>query len=153
MHRPPSSQVLCSRLGNFFILPVENVLHFMALAMAETLACGTATAEAVALTTNATLNDWRPDDAFFDLLKGKDVVSALLADIASPAVADGNRNETVKVQKDINKDFVNGSNGRKHKMDWLPPYFRFPPTTDTQRGGIAVVDKWLSVAELITSAM
>jgi ParB family transcriptional regulator, chromosome partitioning protein len=132
-------------------LSEEDVLRLLALAMAETLACGTATAEAVAMTTSATLNDWRPDDTFFDLLGGKDVVQAMLADIASPAVADGNKGETTKVQKGIIKDFLYGSNGREHKMDWLPPYFKFPPQAYTQRGGVSAVDRWNTAASLFTA--
>ena len=130
-------------------LPEDDILRLLALAMAETLACGTATAEAVAMTTSATLNDWRPDDTFFDLLGGKDVVQAMLADIASPAVADGNKGETSKVQKGIIKDFLKGTNGREHKMDWLPPYFQFPPKAYTERGHVGVVDKWNMAAELL----
>ncbi len=132
-------------------LPEDDVLRLLALAMAETLACGTATAEAVAMTTSATLNDWRPDDTFFDLLGGKDVVQAMLADIASPAVADGNKSETSKVQKGIIKDFLNGTNGREHKMDWLPPYFQFPPKAYTERGGVSAVDRWNTAASLFTA--
>jgi ParB family transcriptional regulator, chromosome partitioning protein len=132
-------------------LPEDDVLRVMALAMAETMTCGTATAEAVAMTTRATLNDWRPDDAFFDLLGGKDVVQAMLADIASPAVADGNRNETSKVQKGIVKDFLHGANGREHKMDWLPPYFQFPPKAYTERAGVCAVDKWSTAASRFTA--
>ena len=130
-------------------LPEDDVLRLLALAMAETLACGTATAEAVAMTTSATLNDWRPDDTFFDLLGDKDVVQAMLADIASPAVADGNKSETSKLKKDIIKDFLKGTNGREHKMDWLPPYFQFPPKAYTEHGHVGVVDKWNMAAELL----
>jgi ParB family chromosome partitioning protein len=132
-------------------LPEVDVLRLLALAMAETLACGAATAEAVAMTTSATLNDWRPDDTFFDLLGGKDVVQAMLADIASPAVADGNKGETAKVQKGIIQDFLHGSNGREHKMDWLPHYFQFPPKAYTGRGGVSAVDKWSTAASLFTA--
>lgn len=139
---------LASLFARLLKLPEEDVLRLLALAMAETLACGTVAAEAVAMTTSATLNDWRPDDTFFDLMGGKDVVQAMLADIASPAVADGNKGETSKVQKGIIKDFLRGTNGREYKMDWLPPYFQFPPKAYTERGGIGAVDKWNMAAEL-----
>jgi ParB family transcriptional regulator, chromosome partitioning protein len=133
-------------------LPEDDVLRFMALAMAETLSVGTAISELVGAVTHATLNDWRPDDTFFDLLGGKDVVNAMLADIGTPAVAEANKDATTKVQKGIIKDYLTGDNGREHKADWLPAYFRFPIVTHTERAGIAVVDKWQSVAELTTSA-
>ena len=144
---------LSSLFARLLKLPEDDILRLLALAIAETLSCGTATAEAVAMTTSATLNDWRPDDTFFDLLGGKDVVQALLADIASPAVADGNRNETAKVQKGIIKDIMRGENGREQNADWLPAYFRFPPMALTSRSGVAIVDKWHSVAELLHPAM
>ena len=139
---------LASLFARFLKLPEAVVLRLLALAMAETLASGTATAESVAMTTSATLNDWRPDDTFFDLLAGKDVVQAMLADIASPAVADGNKGETAKVQKGIIKDFLHGTNGREHKMDWLPLYFQFPPKAYSTRSGTGCGDSWNKVAAL-----
>jgi ParB family transcriptional regulator, chromosome partitioning protein len=64
----------------------------------------------------------------------------------------GNKGETAKVQKGIIKDFMHGANGREHKMDWLPSYFKFPPKALTERGGVAVADKWQGVADLLTPA-
>jgi ParB family transcriptional regulator, chromosome partitioning protein len=56
------------------------------------------------------------------------------------------------VQKGIIKDFLHGTNGREHKMDWLPPYFQFPPKAYTERGGVGAVDRWNAVAESIITA-
>lgn len=133
-------------------LPDEDVLRLLGLAMAETLSAGTVAAELAGAVTGATLNDWRPDDTFFDLLNGKDVVNALLADIGTPAIADSNKAEPAKVQKGIIKDIMRGQNGREKSGDWLPGYFRFPASAHTERGGIAIVDKWQNVAELIDPA-
>jgi len=116
------------------------------LAMAETLAVGTATAEVTGVVIGATLNDWRPDDIFFDLVSNKEVVNAMLADIASPVIAQANRDEPNKVKKAIIKDFMRGQNGREHKADWLPPYFQFPIKAYTEQGGVAVADSWKSIA-------
>jgi ParB family transcriptional regulator, chromosome partitioning protein len=144
-------------LANIFAqllkLSEEDVLRLMALAMAETLAVGMASAEFAGAVTGATLNDWRPDDIFFDLLNGKDVVNALLSDVGSPAIAEGNKGETAKVQKGIIKNIMGGENGRDQNADWLPAYFRFPASAHTERGGIAIVDKWNGVAELLNTAM
>ena len=142
---------LAHLLARLLKLPEDDILRLLAMAMAETLTCGTATAEAIAMTTSATLNDWRPDDTFFDLLGGKDVVQAMLADIASPAVAEGNKSETSKVQKGIIKDFLHGTNGREHKIDWLPPYFQFPPKAYTERGGVDAVDQWNTAVSLFSA--
>jgi ParB family transcriptional regulator, chromosome partitioning protein len=134
-------------------LPDEEVLRLMALAMSETLSAGTATAELAGAVTSATLNDWRPDDTFFDLLNGKDVVNALLSDVGTPAIAEGNKAEPAKVQKGIIKDIMRGDNGRDQNADWSPAYFRFPASGHTDRGGIAIVDKWKSVAEMLNPAV
>lgn len=134
-------------------LPEDDVLRLMALAMAETLALGTATSELAGAVTHATLNDWRPDNTFFDLLGGKDTVNALLADIGTPAVAEANKDVTTKVQKGIIKDYLTGENGREQKADWLPSYFRFPINSYRETSGIALADKWNSVAAWMTPAM
>jgi ParB family transcriptional regulator, chromosome partitioning protein len=143
---------MASIFAQLLKLPEDDVLRLMALAMAETLSVGTAASELAGAVTHATLNDWRPDDTFFDLLGGKDVVNAMLADIGSPAVAEANKDATTKVQKGIIKDYLTGENGREHKPDWLPAYFRFPIAAHTDRAGIAVVDKWNTVAELLKPA-
>jgi ParB family transcriptional regulator, chromosome partitioning protein len=141
---------VASLFAQLLKLPDDYVLRLMALAMAETLSAGTATAELAGAVTRATLNDWRPDDTFFDLLNGKDVVNALVVDIGTPAISVGNKAEPAKVQKGIIRDIMRGENGREQNADWLPAYFQFPPTTHTQRGGVAIVDKWQNVAKLIT---
>lgn len=143
---------LASISAQLLKLSDDDVLKLLALAMAEILGLGTATAELVGHVTSATQKDWRPDDTFFDLLNGKDVVNALLSDIGSAAIADGNKAEPTKVQKGIIKDILRGENGREQNADWLPAYFCFPPKTHTERGGLGIVDKWQSVAELINPA-
>jgi len=127
-------------------LPEVDVLRLLALAMAETLAAGTAASEVAGIVTGATLNDWRPDDTFFDLLNNKEVINAMLSDIASPAIAQGNKDEPNKIKKAIIKDHMRGLNSREHKADWLPPYFQFPIKTYSEQGGVAVSDKWKTVA-------
>jgi ParB family transcriptional regulator, chromosome partitioning protein len=144
---------LASVFAQLLKLSEVDVLRLLALAMAETLAVGTATSELVGAVTSATLNDWRPDDIFFDLLNGKDVVNAMLSDAGTPAIAEGNKGETAKVQKGIIKDIMRGENGRERNGDWSPAYFRFPASAHSDRGGIAIVDKWHSVAELLHPAM
>jgi ParB family chromosome partitioning protein len=134
--------------ARFLKLSNDDVLRILALAMAETLACGSAASEAAGMVSGASLANWTPDAVFFDLLAGKDVVHAILADVASPTVADGNKGETGKVQKGIIRDCLEGTNGRPKTEKWLPPYLQFPAKGYTDRGGINVVERWQSVAGL-----
>jgi ParB family transcriptional regulator, chromosome partitioning protein len=124
----------------------EDVLRLLALAMAETLAVGTAISEVTGVATGATLIDWRPDDTFFDLLGNKEAINAMLADIASASIAQANKDEPNKVKKAIIKDFMRGLNGREHNADWLPSYFQFPIKSYTEQDGIAVADSWKTIA-------
>jgi ParB family chromosome partitioning protein len=144
---------LASVFAQLLKLLEDDVLRLLALAMAETLAVGSAASELAAAVTHPALNGWRPDDTFFDLLGGKEVVNAMLADIGSPTIAEANKDATTKVQKGIIKDYLTGENGREQKADWLPTYFRFPVAAHTDRGGIAIVDKWKSMADSLNPAM
>ena len=147
--RPNSDGYAVSSLfAHFLKLSNDDVLRILALAMAETLALGLEASEAAATITGATLNDWRPDQTFFDLLGNKQVLAAILSEIASPAVAEGNKAEPSKVQKTIIKDYLEGTNGRPQNADWLPPYFQFPPNAYTHESGISVVENWQSVKNL-----
>ena len=146
------SYAVSSLFVHFLKLSDDDVLRVLALAMAETLALGSEASEAAANITGATLSDWRPDQTFFDLLGNKQVLTAILSEIASPAVAEGNKAEPSKVQKAIIKDYLEGTNGRPQNADWLPPYFQFPPKAYTDNSGIGVVENWQSVANLFAPA-
>ena len=151
--RPNADNYAVSSLfAHFLKLSDDDVLRILALAMAETLALGSEASEAAAITTGATLNDWRPDQTFFDLLGNKQVITAILSEIASPAVAEGNKAEPCKLQKAIIKDYLEGTNGRPQNADWLPPYFQFPPNAYSQSSGIGVVEHWQSVKDLFAPA-
>jgi len=140
---------IVSLFARFLAMDDEKCLRILALAMAETIGCGSAIAEAAGIKMNADLTGlWWADATFLNLLGGKDVVQAILADIATPAVADGNKTETSKVQKGIIRDYLDGGNGRPKHENWLPAYLRFPAKGYTERGSIGVVDRWQSVASL-----
>ena len=44
---------------------------------------------------------WQPDEAFFEILRDKRVINAMVADIAGESVADSVLTDTGKVQKNI----------------------------------------------------
>ena len=90
---------------------------------------------------------WQPDAAFFELIRDKTMVNALLADIGGEAVASANAGEKVKSQKQLIGDFLDGGNGRP-KTDWLPRWMAFPPAVYTERGGFRTVSHAFQVAPL-----
>ena len=102
--------------------------------MAETLEAGTAIVEALGTHLNLDMRDyWQADDAFFDLLRNKAAVNAMLRHIGGKAVANANVTATTTVQKKFVRDFITGD-GRKKAEGWRPRYMEFPFKAYTKAG-------------------
>jgi ParB family chromosome partitioning protein len=69
---------------------------------------------------------WHADDVFFDLIRDRVTVNALVADVAGEATAKANFVEKTRVQKDIVRDCLAGANGRAKVEGWLPGWLAFP---------------------------
>lgn len=108
-------------------LPDAEVARIAAFAMADTLAVGSAMVEAVG---NVLKPDphgqWQADETFFELLRDRATVNAMLAEVAGDAVAKGNASEKLKTQKQIIRDCLAGTNGREKVETWLPGWIAFP---------------------------
>lgn len=116
----------------------DDVMRVLTLVMAETLAAGSAVVEALGNHLNVDMGIWwQPDDAFFDLLRDKEIANSMLADVGGKLVADGNVAEKVKTQKNIIRDFLAGENGRPWVETWLPRWMKFPAESYTSRSGSA----------------
>jgi ParB family chromosome partitioning protein len=104
-----------------------EVLRIAAFAMAETLAVGSAAVEAAGAVLKADPRGmWQPDEAFFDLLRDRATVNAMLAEVAGEAVAKGNATEKLKTQKQIIRDYLAGRNDRPKVENWVPGWMEFP---------------------------
>ena len=68
---------------------------------------------------------WKPDEAFFDLLRDKRAINAMVAEIASPAAAKAALTETATTQKTIIRDCLAGNSGEA-KPDWRPRWMQVP---------------------------
>ena len=127
-----------------------EVMRVLALVMAETLEAGTAVVEALGIHLKVDMRGlWEPDDAFFDLLRNKAAVNAMLRHIGGKAVADANVSATTKVQKKIIRDFISG-NGRKKVEGWLPRYMAFPFKAYTKNGGGRLTDNTARIKSLFS---
>jgi len=121
-------------------LPENVVLDVAAVVMAETLASGSALIEMLGVTLGVSMTDyWQADQAFYDLLRDKEVATAVLAEVGGSSVAKANAKETGKVIKSVIADCLNGENGRKKQEAWVPRWMAFPPSAYTARGGVATV--------------
>ena len=127
----------------------DEALRVLAIIMAETLQAGTAVVEALGTHLKVDMRDyWEADDAFFDLLRDKEAVNAMVRHIGGKRVADANVTAATKVQKKIVRDFITGD-GRKKVEGWLPHYMAFPFSAYTQRGGGRLSDNTARIKSLI----
>ncbi|MER9971369.1 hypothetical protein [Mesorhizobium sp. M0060] len=127
----------------------DDVMRVLTLVMAETLAAGSTVIEALGNHLNVDMGTWwQPDDAFFDLLRDKEIANSMLAEVGGKLVADGNVAEKVKTQKKITRDFLAGENGRLRVETWLPRWMKFPAESYTSRGGFRTADQWAQVQPL-----
>ena len=145
----PTAVVFAKLLG----LSDEDVLRIAACVMAETIEAGSAVVEAVGNHLGVDAGQhWQPDDAFFDMIRDKAVLNAMLAEIAGKRCADSNIAEKAKTQKKIVRDCLDGANGRAKVEGWLPGWLAFPVRTCTENGTLATVDEWARVRSLFDGA-
>src|SRR3546814_8597463 len=75
-------------------LPDRAVMDVIAIVMGETLFAGSAAIEAVGLHIGIDMTAWwSADDAFFDGLRDKEVLAALVAEVGGDEVATANAKE------------------------------------------------------------
>lgn len=122
------------------VLTDDDLGPVIAVVMGETLALANAVIEAVGHEVSIDMATyWQADDAFFELLRDRDVLSAIVADIAGEDVAAANAKEKGKVLKQIAHDHLEGTNGRRKTEAWVPRWMAFPPSAYTARGGVGTV--------------
>jgi len=127
----------------------EAVMPVVAIVMGETLAVGSAAVEAVGTTLGVDMaHYWQADDAFFALLRDKEVLTRIVAEVAGEAIAAANAKETGGTLKRIVADHLAGENGRAKVENWVPRWMAFPPSAYTARGGVATVE----AASLVAAA-
>lgn len=116
------------------------VMDVIAVVMGETLESGSAAVEAVGSEIGVDMSRyWQADEAFFDLVRDKQVLTRIVAEVAGEEVASANAKETGKVLKGIVRDHLTGRNGRARIEGWVPKWMAFPPAAYTERGGVGTV--------------
>ena len=128
-------------------LPERAVMDVLMIVMGETLAVGSAAVEAVGGEIGVDMaRYWQADDAFFECIRDKDVLTRIVAEVAGEAVAAANAGEKAKTLKRIVRDHLDGTNGRERHENWVPKWMAFPPAAYTARGGVGTVEKAALVA-------
>jgi ParB family chromosome partitioning protein len=105
-------------------LSEANLARVAAFVMAETLAVGSAAVDTVGVGAGLKPRDhWSPDETFYGLLRDRDAVNGMLAEVAGKKQADKSLTTKVKDQKAMLAKLV------LERPDWAPGWMRFPATT------------------------
>lgn len=130
-------------------LPDPAILDVVAIVMGETLAAGSVAVEAIGRTLGVDMADWwQADPAFFDLVRDKEVLGAMVAEVAGETVASANAKEKGATLKRIIVDHLEGKDGRPRVERWVPRWMTFPPAAYTPRGGVGSVRALARLASL-----
>jgi ParB family transcriptional regulator, chromosome partitioning protein len=115
-------------------------MEVLAIVMAETLASGTSLIETLGSHLDIKMADyWTADSAFFDLIRDREVLTAILGEVGGASVAQAHVGEKTKTLKSVINDCLTGAGGRAKHNHWVPRWLAFPPSAYTQRGGVAMV--------------
>ena len=127
----------------------KEVLAILAVAMAETLQSATPLIELLGSILDVDMAQcWEADTALLDLIRDKDIMGHVLADVAGDDVAAAHVKATGKVQRGVIADCLTGGGGREKRSGWVPRWMQFPPSAYTQRGGVGTVDQWAKAQAL-----
>ena len=134
-------------------LPDSVVMDVLGVVMAETLASGSCLIEAIGIHLGVKMEDyWAADDAFYGLIRDREVLTAILSEVGGASVAQVHAAEKTKTIKSVINDCLTGGNDRIKVEQWVPRWMAFPPSAYTQRGGVATVAAanratWLAESE------
>jgi len=132
------------------VLPDAAVLDILFVVMGETLAAGSAIVDLLGVQLHVDMaQHWQADDALLDLVRDREVIGQIVADVAGDAVATANAGESAKVQRQIVRDCLAGTNGRAKIEGWVPRWMAFPPSAYIGRGGVGSVERWSTIAGLL----
>jgi len=134
---------LSSLFQHLLTLTDDDVLSILAVVMAETLAVGSGAVEAAGLELAVDpATCWQPDYTFLTLLRQREVLQALIGEVAGEAVAAANAHEKVKTLRGILGDCLAGTGGRAKAEGWVPRWLHFPAraylTPDEDEAAVAI---------------
>ena len=131
--RPDIAQVFSKMVE----LDDATVLRILTCLMADSLAVGTGLVETLAQTFKTDMTAaWAIDDTFFDLVRDKQAINGMVAEIAGESAAKEHITATAKTQKAIVKACLDGTRTPQVE-NWTPRYMAVPQQGYTDRSGFA----------------
>jgi len=148
LRRYGEEKQLCRTFAALLGMDDSEVLQVLTYTMADTLEAGGAVVEAVAAATETDMAEyWTPEPVFFDLLRDKRVINAMLGELGGETLAASSLTETGKVQKQMMGARIAGE-GCEARGDWRPRWMQVPPGRYVEGAGSAPADAWGKVPEV-----
>ena len=120
----------------------DEVEEIMTIAMADRIDCGSPIVEALAHVLGTDMaHYWKPDPAFFETLRDKRAINAMIEDIATPSLAQSCLTDTAKEQKQVLANRIQGE-GCSANPDWRPGWMQSPPTGLIKGAPCPPADQW-----------
>lgn len=121
-------------------LPDAAVMDILTIVVGETLDAGSPLVDALGTELKVDMAPvWRADDAFFELVRDKEVLREMMAEVAGKTIAAANAGEKGKTMTKIIRAHLDGEEGRAKVENWVPRWMVFPPACYTARGGVRSV--------------
>lgn len=140
---------LCEVFAALLKMSERQVLRVLTFVMSETLEAGGAIVEAILHITGCEPQKQIPlDEAFWDLLRDKRPINAMVAEIAGEATAKAALTDTAKNQKRIIRNRIKGEGCEKANPDWRPGWMMTPPSSYVIGAASPPKDSWTRVAAL-----
>ena len=107
----------------------DAVLRILTLLMAQSLSVTNPLIDTLGLDMETDLSEkWSPDETFVDLIRNKQVLDGMIAELAGDALAEANITKTAKTKRTIISDCLNGTRSPVN-ANWMPRYMAFPSGT------------------------
>ncbi len=121
-------------------LPDAAVMDVLNIVVGETLDAQSPLVDALGIQLKVDMAPvWQADDAFFELVRDKEVLRAMMAEVAGEKIAAANSTEKGKTMARIIRAHLDGDEGRAKVERWVPRWLTFPPAHYTTRGGVCSV--------------
>ena len=125
----------------------DKVMEVLTYVVAETLESDSALVEGLGVLLNVQMSAyWQPDETFFALLRDKEAINEIVAEVGGQGTAKANITATAKLQKQIITDHLSGKRS-PHMPDWQPRYMSFPLGSYTQRGRLKAAEDFKRIKE------
>lgn len=140
---------LCEIFAALLQMTNADVMRVLTFMMTETLDSGNAIVEALAHVLSLDMGEWwQADEAFFELLRDKRTINAMVADVAGAKTAKSVLTDTAKSQKTTLTSHIARPIKADAQKSWRPKWMMTPPAAYLTDAPSPPRDHWNRIAGL-----